>query len=129
MDEIVSATANFTFIIPDSIINRSGLIRGDDVIKAIIGPHGSTVVSIDTITAIVPQEHNGVNAPNATLPIIDTFFCLLSDALNFSGSTYTLRIDAITIPSVNGTASFTRVFSTYKIVSLIILIIYIPPLF
>lgn len=44
--------------------------------KAIMGPHGSTVVSIEIMIAMVPQAQKGVNAPKATLPNIDTFsFC------------------------------------------------------
>jgi hypothetical protein len=84
-EEAVSATANLILTIPEINMNPSGLIKGDDVRNAIIGPQGRVVVSIETITAMVPQAQKGVNAPKATLPVIDTPAFFISTFLSFPG--------------------------------------------
>jgi hypothetical protein len=84
IDAIVKATANFRLITPDINTKPSGLISGEDVKKAIIGPQGKAVVSIPRITAEVPQAQKGVNAPNNTLATIETFFLFISSLLSLS---------------------------------------------
>ena len=72
-DATVNANANRKLTIPANNIKVSGLIRGEDVKKAITGPQGSAVLSNPITTAIVPQAQSGVNAPKNTLVPIDTF--------------------------------------------------------
>ena len=69
----MSATANRKPNSPDIMTKPSGLIRGDEVRKAMIGPQGRVVVSIPTMTAIVPHAQKGVNAPINTLARMETF--------------------------------------------------------
>jgi hypothetical protein len=93
-------------------MNSSGLIKGDEVRNAMMGPQGNAVVSIDTITAMVPQAQNGVNAPKATLPVIETPAFLAIARFNLSGSTYTLMAAATRIPIARTGALCTKVFKT-----------------
>ena len=83
-DAIVKAIAKRKPTTPVIKTNPSGLINGDEVRNAIIGPQGSVVVSIPMSTAVVPQAQSGVNAPNATLAMIDNFFLRNNTLLNFS---------------------------------------------
>ena len=96
-DAKVKAIANFNPITPDINTNPSGLINGEEVKNAIIGLHGSVVVSIPIITAVVPQAHKGVNAPKITLANIEIFFLLTSNVLNLSELTYVFMKTAKTI--------------------------------
>jgi len=95
IEAIVKAIANLRLIIPVSIIKPLGLINGEEVRKAIIGPQGKVVVSIPKITAIVPQAQSGVNAPTATLAKIETLVFRSNVCLSFSGSIYTVIIATI----------------------------------
>src|SRR5665647_1931261 len=85
-------------MMPDSKTNPSGLIKGDDVRNAMIGPHGSAVASMERTTAIVPQAQSGVNAPKATVAGMDIDDRRTSQSFIFSGSKYTLIAAAIRIP-------------------------------
>jgi hypothetical protein len=83
-DATVNAMAKRRFITPEMKINPSGLISGDEVRNAMIGPQGKAVVSIPINTAVVPQAHKGVKAPKRTLAIMDTFFLLNNTLVNLS---------------------------------------------
>lgn len=48
----VKATANLRLTIPEIMINASGLMSGEDVRKAIIGPQGKAVVNMAIITGV-----------------------------------------------------------------------------
>ena len=93
-------------------MNPSGLIKGDDVRNAIIGPQGRAAVSIETITAMVPQAQKGVNAPKATLPVIDTPAFFISIFLSFSGSAYTFTAAAVSMPKARTGALWSNVPAT-----------------
>jgi hypothetical protein len=97
MDATVKAIANFNPITPDIKKKPSGLINGEDVKNAMIGLHGRVVVNIPIRTAVVPQAHNGVNAPNNTLAKMDIFFLRKSNLLSLSEFTYVFKTTANTI--------------------------------
>ena len=84
------------------MIKPSGLISGDEVRNAIIGPQGNVVVNMPRITAIVPHAQSGVNAPSATLPHIDAFVLRINARLSFSASIYTVMRAAMRIAKLSG---------------------------
>src|SRR5512136_277841 len=102
------------------MINPSGLINGEEVRKAIIGPQGNVVVSIPRITAIVPHAQSGVKAPTATLAQIETLGFRSKACLSFSESTYTFIIAAVRIAKLSGTQLCIRLPMTVIIIFVII---------
>ena len=58
---------NFSPINPETRINVSGLISGDETRNDIIAPSGKALLSSEITTAMVPQAHSGVSAAISTL--------------------------------------------------------------
>src|SRR5690242_15355973 len=103
-DAAASATAKDVPSMPDIITKPSGLISGEDVRKAITGPQGSAVASIDITTAIVPHAQNGVNAPKATVAGMDTDERRISQPFILSGSMYVCSAAATSMPMTSAGA-------------------------
>jgi hypothetical protein len=71
IDDTNIAVANLLPKNAVSNIYSEGLVSGEDIRNAITGPQGIAETNIDKSTAIVPQAHSGVSAPNATAPGIE----------------------------------------------------------
>ena len=116
-EAIVKPMANRTLTTPDIRMNPSGLISGEDVRKAIIGPQGSVVVSIPIKTAVVPQAQKGVNAPVRTLANMDTFDLFIRSLLSLSVLTYVFIAAAVMIVMARTSQLCRREVRTVMIVS------------
>ena len=116
-EAIVKPTANRTLTIPDISMNPSGLMIGEDVRKAMIGPQGSVVVSIPMMTAVVPQAQKGVKAPIRTLAKMEIFDLFRRSLLSFSVLTYVFIAAAVMIAMARTSQLCRREVRTVRIVS------------
>ena len=78
--------------------SSSGDVSGDATMKATIGAHGTVVASMDSTTAVVPQEQKGVATAAATDPLTAAPVRLRNSAASRSVPTYTFSAAALMIP-------------------------------